>query len=168
MQNFENQQPNETPVDRREETVITQQPGFATTEQTVRDVAAERRINIFQVTRLIWAVLTLLEVMLALRFLLKLVGANAASGFGTFVYGATALLVLPFNGLLSSWSAGESVLEVTTLVAMAIYALLFWGGVRVMAMALERGGARTVTRTTREVTPGGAGNERTTRTITRD
>ena len=52
--------------------------------------------------------------------------------------------------------------------AMAIYALVFWGGVRVLSMVMERGGARTVTRTTREQTPGGVGNERTTRTVSRD
>jgi hypothetical protein len=149
---------NDNAVDRREETVVTQQPGYATTEQTVRDMAAERRMNIYQVTRLIWTILAVLEIMLGLRFLLKLIGANAASGFGGLVYGSTALF----------WSSGTSVLEVTTLVAMAIYALVFWGGVRVLSMVMERGGARTVTRTTREQTPGGVGNERTTRTVSRD
>jgi hypothetical protein len=158
---------NDTAVDRREETVVTQQPGYATTEQTVRDVAAERRMTIFQVTRLIWTLLAVLEIMLGLRFLLKLMGANAASGFGGLVYGSTALFVAPFTGLLSFWSSGAMVLEVTTLVAMAIYALVFWGGVRVLGMVMERGSARTVTRTTREQTPGGSGNERTTRTISR-
>lgn len=168
MQNSDSQRPIDAAVDRREETVTTQQPGYATTEQSVRDVAAERRMNQYQITRLVWAILALLEVMLGLRFLLKLIGANAASGFGTFVYGFTGLFVVPFNGLLSSWSAGSSVLEVTTLVAMAIYALFFWGMLRVLAMVMDRGGARTVTRTTREQTPGGAGNERTTHTISRD
>jgi uncharacterized membrane protein len=168
MQASDSQFPIDAAVDRREETVTTQEPGYATIEQTVRDVAAERRINQYQVTRLVWAMLALVEVLLGLRFLLKLIGANADSGFGTFIYGLTGLFVAPFNGLLSSWSAGNSVLEVTTLVAMAIYALVFWGVVRVLAMVLDRGGARTVTRTTREQTPGGAGNERTTHTVSRD
>lgn len=83
------------------------------------------------------------------------------------VYGTTELFVMPFAGLLSYWSAGESILEVTTRVAMGIYALLVWGIVRVLSMVMERGGARTVTRTTRELTPGGTGNERTTHTVTR-
>ena len=157
---------NESAVDRREETVVTQQPGYATTEQTVRDVAAERRMTIFQVTRIIWTILAVLEIMLGLRFVLKLLGANAASGFGTFVYGTTGLFVAPFAGLLSFWSSGELVLELTTLVAMAIYALVFWGIVRVLGMAMERSSARTVTRSTREQTPGGPGNERITHTTT--
>ena len=157
----------EIAVDRREETVVTQQPGYATTEQTVRDLAAERRMTVYQVTRLIWSILSLLEIMLGLRFLLKLIGANAASGFGTFVYGTTELFVAPFTTLLASWSSGNSILEVTTLIAMGIYALVFWGSVRVFGMIMERSGARTVTRSTREQTPGGVGNERTTHTISR-
>lgn len=158
---------NEVAVDRREETVVTREPGYALTQQTVRDVAAERRMRVFQVTRLTWGFLSLLEIMLGLRFLLKLIGANGASGFGSLVYGTTGLFVAPFTGLLSFWSSGDSILEVTTLVAMAIYALLFWGFVRVVGMVMERSGARTVTRSTREQTPGGAGNERTTHTISR-
>jgi YggT family protein len=153
-------------VDRREETVVTAQPGYSTTEQSVRDVAAERRMNVYQATRLIWTVLAVLEVMLGLRFLLKLVGANAASGFGGFVYGTTALFVNPFAGLVSTWNSGTSILEVNTLVAMGIYALLFWGIVRVLSMVMERTGNRTVTRSTREQTAGGPGNERITHTTT--
>src|SRR6202158_3869027 len=118
-----NSQFEEVAVDRREQTVATAQPGYTTTEQTVRDVAAERRMNMFQGTRLIWSILALLEIMLGLRFLLKLIGANGASGFGGFVYGPTGLFVTPFAGLVSTWSSGDSILEVNTLVAIAIYAL---------------------------------------------
>ena len=164
----EMQQIPELGVDRREETIVTQQPGYATTEQVVRDVAAERRMQAYQLTRIIWGLLTLLEIMLGLRFLLNLMGANAASGFATLVYGSTALFVAPFSGLFPSWSSGAMVLEVTTLVAMGIYALLTWGLVRVLGLILERTGARTVTRSTREQTSGGPGNERTTHTTIND
>ena len=157
----------EVAVDRREETVVTAEPGYTTTEQSVHDVAAERRMNVFQLNRLIWSILALLEIMLGLRFLLKLIGAHAASGFGGFVYGTTDLVVKPFAGLVSTWTSGNSILEVNTLVAMAIYALLFWGIVRVLEMVMERGGARTVTRSTREQTAGGPGNERITHTTTK-
>jgi YggT family protein len=157
---------NPVAVDRREETVTTAQPGYTTTEQSVRDVAAEQRMVVFQATRLIWAVLALLEIMLGLRFMLKLVGANADSGFGSFVYGTTGLFVKPFANLVSTWTSGASILEVNTLVAMAIYALVFWGIVRVVAMVMDRSGVRTVTRSTREQTAGGPGNEITTHTTT--
>jgi len=150
------------PVDRREETVVTQQPGYATTERITRDVAAENRLRLFQVNRIIWSVLGLVEVLLGLRFLLKLMAANPDSGFGTFIYGITGLFVMPFTGLTPSWEYGAAILEVTTLVAMLVYALFFWGVVYVIRIAMDRPNARTVSRSTREITPGGG--ERTTHT----
>jgi len=154
------QQSNEVAVDRREETVVTQQPGYAATEQVTRDVAAERRI--------IWTILSLLEILLALRFALKLIGANPNAGFAVFMYGITGVFVMPFTGLVATWFSGETILEVTTLIAMAVYALFAWVVVRVIPIVTDRASARTVTRTTREQTPGGAGNERTTHTISSD
>jgi uncharacterized membrane protein len=158
-----NQHLTEVAVDRREETVVTQQPGYAATEQVTRDVAAERRLVLYQVTRIVWSILGLLEVLLGLRFLLKLIAANPDSGFGAFMYGLTGLFVAPFAGLVPTWVSGETILEVTTLIAMAVYALLFWGIVRVIRIVMDRPSARTVTRSTREQTPG-TGTERTTHT----
>jgi uncharacterized membrane protein len=150
-------------VDRREETVVTQQTGYAATEKVTRDVAAERQMRLFQFTRIVWTILGVLEVLLALRFVLKLIGANPNSGFAVFMYGLTGLFTAPFTGLVSTWSSGETVLEVTTLIAMAIYALLFWGVVSLIPILTDRARARTVTRTTREQTPD-TGTERTTHT----
>jgi uncharacterized membrane protein len=159
---------NEVAVDRREETVVTHQPGYVATEQVVRDVAAERRLMLFQVNQVIWTVLGILEVLLALRFVLKLIGANPASGFATFMYGVTGVFTGPFSSLVSNWVSGDTVLEVTTLIAMAIYALIFWGVVRIIPLFTERASARIVTRTTQEQTPGNDGSEHTTHTISND
>ena len=150
-------------VDRREETVVTQQPGYAATEKVTRDAAAERQLSLFQFTRIIWTILGILEVLLALRFGLKLIGANPESGFAVFMYGLTGVFTAPFTGLVATWVSGEIVLEVTTLIAMAIYALIFWGVVRITPIIVDRPRARTVTRTTREQTPD-TGTERTTHT----
>ena len=155
-------QPNQVAVDRREETVVTQQPGYAATEQVTRDVAAERRLVLFQVTRIVWSVLGLLEILLGLRFMLKLIAANPNSGFAVFMYGITGPFMAPFKGLIGTPTSGGTILEVTTLIAMAIYALLFWGVVRVIQIVADRPSARTVTRSVREQTPGGS--ERTTHT----
>jgi len=156
-----NQPINERAVDRREETVTTQQPGYAATEQVTRDVAAERRLRLFQINRILYTILGVLEILLGLRFLLKLISANVGSGFAGFIYGITNVFVAPFTGLIGT----PANLEVTTLIAMAVYALLVWVIVRVIAIAVDRPTARSVTRSTREQTPGGTGNERITRTI---
>jgi len=158
-----NQPTHQVAVDRREETVVTQQPGYAATEQVTRDVAAERRQALFQVTRIVWSFLVLLEVLLGLRFVLKLIAANPDSGFAAFMYGITGLFIAPFAGLIGTPTSGGTILEVTTLIAMAIYALIFWGIVSVIRIVADRPIARTVTRSVREQLSG-TGAERTTRT----
>jgi uncharacterized membrane protein len=155
---------NDVAVDRREETVTTQQPGYAATEQVVRDVAAERRLGLFQIYRFMWSILAFLEILLAFRFVLRMIAANPDSGFATLIYGITGVFVAPFNGLISTPTSGGSSLEVTTLIAMAVYALVFWGIAYVIRMITDRPRARSFTRTTREQIQGGEGNVRTTHT----
>ncbi len=164
---IDNQDNNNIAVDRQEETVITQQPGFAATEQVSRDVAAERRMRMFRTRRILYSVLSLLEIFLGLRFFLKMIGANAGSGFSIFVYGITSPFVAPFANLIGTPTFGDVILEATTLIAMAIYALFFWGIVQVVRIAADRPSARSVMRTTREHIPE-TGTERTTRSVRRD
>jgi YggT family protein len=146
----ENQQIDEVAVDRRAETVVTQQAGYAATEQVTRDVAAERRLTSFQINRFMWTLLGILEILLGIRFMLKLIAANPDSGFTIFIYGITAVFIAPFNALLGTPSVGSSIIEVTTLIAMAVYALLIWVLVRLIQIVVDRPVARTVTRSTRE------------------
>lgn len=158
-----NQPPNEIAVDRREETVVTQQPGYAATEQVTRDVAAERRQTWVMVNRIMWSIAGLLEILLGLRFALKLIAANPASDFAAFIYGITGPFIAPFALLIGTPTSGGIILEVTTLIAMSIYALIFWGIAHVLQIVADRPSARTVTRSTREQTPD-AGVQRTTHT----
>jgi len=160
-----NQPNHEVAVDRREETVVTQQPGYAATEQVTRDVAAERRQSFALVLQIVWGILALLEILLGLRFMLKLIAANPDAGFAAFVYGITAPFLAPFEALVGTPASGGMVLEVTTLIAMGVYALIFWGVVYVIRIVADRPSARTVSRSTREQT--GEGTERTTHTTRR-
>lgn len=161
---IDNHEPNHAEVDRREETVVTRQPGYAATEQIIQDVAAERRMGIYQFNRILWSILAFLEILLIFRFVLRLIAANPDSGFAMLIYGITGLFVAPFNGLVGTPTSGGTALEVTTLIAMAVYALMFWGFAYVMRMIAERPSARSFTRSTREQIQGEEGSVRTTRT----
>src|SRR5512140_3649813 len=99
---IEHQETEDVAVDRREETLVTRQPGYAATEQVVHDVAAEHRMKMFQINRILWSLLVFLEIMLAIRFGLRLIAANPDSGFGMFMYGITGVFVAPFNGLVGT------------------------------------------------------------------
>jgi YggT family protein len=158
----ENRQNNELSVDRREETVVTQQPGYAATERVTRDVAAEHRLQLFQIVRIVWTILGLLEILLGLRFVLKLIAANAASGFGALIYGVSGVFVAPFAGLITTPVSGGTILEITTLIAMAVYALFFWLVVRGIAIVADRPSARSVSRSVHEVSADGSNSTTST------
>jgi hypothetical protein len=76
--------------------------------------------------QVIWWIVGFIEVLIAIRFVLKLFGANPAP-FVRFMYDVTWPLVAPFHGIFNTAQEGKSILEPESLVAMAIYALIGWG-----------------------------------------
>jgi YggT family protein len=69
-----------------------------------------------------------LEVILALRFVFRLLGASQDNSFTQFLYNLSHVFVAPFNGIFHDQALGtRSVIELSTLVAMLVYALLTWG-----------------------------------------
>lgn len=103
-----------------------QQVSQVTTSNREPKSNRDQRLFTFKATYLIWLALVMLEGLLALRLGLKLIGANEASPFAVLVYGISGILVFPFSGLIDGRSAGGFVLEISTLIAMVVYALLFW------------------------------------------
>lgn len=91
-----------------------------------REPEREQRIFTFKATQLVWLLFGVLEAMIALRIGLKLIGANAASPIAIFIYGFTDLFLWPFTGLTGTPAAGGMVLEVTSVIAMLVYALVAW------------------------------------------
>jgi len=87
------------------------------------------------IARVIWYVSGVLSVLLAARFLLALAGANGANGFDRFISGASGPFVAPFTSLFGATPAsGAPRLEVSILVALAVYALVAWGLVRLVTI----------------------------------
>lgn len=99
--------------------------------------AEGRRQSLAKATQIIWLVTSILEVLIGIRVLLKLLGANPQAGFARFIYGITAVFLAPFLALFPSPQAAGSVLEMSSLVAMLVYALIAWGIIRVMWVSLE-------------------------------
>ena len=76
---------------------------------------------------LLWF-LTVLEITLLLRFLLKLIGADPANLFAGFLYALTDILLYPFAGIVKSPSIHppNQMFEFSTLIAMIVYFLIFY------------------------------------------
>lgn len=82
----------------------------------------------------VWYIVGFILILLAFRFVMKLLGANPDSGFVNFIYAITNLLTAPFDNIFGvvRATAGEvrSVFEPSILVAGAVYALIGWGIVK--------------------------------------
>lgn len=87
----------------------------------------ETKKAIFRTYQIIWYVLGVIEVLLAFRILLKLLGANTQSGFTSFIYAISNPFALPFAGILGITDVSEMVFEWSTLIAMAVYAIVAYG-----------------------------------------
>ena len=86
----------------------------------------EQRIFSFKATQLVWLLFGVLEALIALRIGLKLIGANPESPIVALIYGLTFLFLFPFEGLVASPTFGGMVLEISSMFAMLIYALIAW------------------------------------------
>lgn len=77
-----------------------------------------------------------LEILLAFRLILKLMGANSFSAFVGLIYGVTGVFIVPFQGIFhQATTTGietTAVLEPATLVAIVVYAVLAIGIVKLI------------------------------------
>lgn len=89
---------------------------------------------LYRGTQVVWYILGILEALLAFRFVLKLLGANAAAGFTSFVYGVTKPFAAPFLSVFKMTKVEGSIFEWTTLLAMLVYWLIAVAIVRMFLM----------------------------------
>ncbi|HEY5540301.1 MAG TPA: hypothetical protein VIL41_02480 [Coriobacteriia bacterium] len=97
-------------------------------------------------SRVVWFVFGVIEVLIAVRFVLKLLGANSEAGFVRFMYGVSGVFMAPFNAIFSTQRVAASRLEWSALVAIAVYALIAWGVVMLIRAVSPREHAETVER----------------------
>lgn len=76
---------------------------------------------IYRGTQIVWYILGIIEVLLAFRLVLKLLGANAVAGFTSFIYGVTYIFAAPFLKVFRITQVAGSVFEWTTILAMLVY-----------------------------------------------
>ncbi len=98
----------------------------------------EQRLATFKGTQLIWWLFGLLEAILALRFIFKLIGVNAANSFASILYIVSDFFLKPFSSLTGTPAASGMVFEFSTLLAMVIYGLVGWGLERLVNVLFYR------------------------------
>jgi uncharacterized protein YggT (Ycf19 family) len=94
--------------------------------------------------QIVWWIVGLIDTLIAIRFLLKMFGANTASAFVSFMYALTDPLVAPFHGIFNTAAAGRSVFEPESIVAIIIYTLIGWGIVSLIRLLARNRSTTTV------------------------
>jgi YggT family protein len=101
--------------------------------------AANQNSAIARIIHIVYFLFGILELLLALRVLLRLFGANPANGFANFIYTLSGPFVALFASLLGNPALSTaSVLEITTIVAMIVYGILAWLITRLIWLVLSR------------------------------
>jgi len=85
--------------------------------------------------RIVGVIFSAIEILLALRLILKLFGANAENAFMKVLYSITGVFVMLFEGIFARVTidkASGAVFEPATLIAMVLIALIAWGVLKLM------------------------------------
>ena len=103
------------------------------TEQERVEIS-QRAMILSRVIRIISYLVSALLVLLLLRFLLRLSGANPENMFANFIYNLSEPFFAPFDNLFMNPTdlVGTNVFDVNVLVAMGAYALLGWLTIRLI------------------------------------
>jgi hypothetical protein len=85
--------------------------------------------------RAVWYIAGVIIGLLAIRFVFILLGANRGNGFVDLAYSLSYPFAAPFFGIFGyTLRYGVSRFELSTLVAMGIYALIAWGVARLITI----------------------------------
>ncbi|MCD4714756.1 MAG: YggT family protein [Clostridiales bacterium] len=100
-----------------------------------KPVATQRNIKARKIT---YYILGALEILFAFRLVFKVLGANPESMFVNVIYSLTNIFLAPFEGIfrmaVTDGIETQSVLEPQLLIAMASYAVLAWGIVKLIEL----------------------------------
>lgn len=112
-------------------------PNGAVVEEQTKSVKSQTNPKT-TVANVVWYLFGLVAILLAIRFVLKLTGANPTNGFVDFIYSITGFLSAPFDSIFgvaeTSGRVITSVFEPSILVAIAVYGLVAWGIVKLLTL----------------------------------
>ncbi len=101
--------------------------------------SANQNSAITRIVNIVYFLFSALELLLASRLTLHLLGVNADNSFADFIYKLSAPFVALFTSLLKNPTlTGSAILEVTTIIAMLVWAIVAWLLGRLIWLVLSR------------------------------
>jgi len=136
--------------DRHERVVVRQEGDRVKEKRVVEDPNLENRQMVSKVAQLVWLFFGILEASIGFRIMLKLIAANPNSWFTSFVYQFTNVFLWPFQNIVSNPSFQNSVIEITSMIAILVYAFIAWAIVRLIWLVFYHRSTDRVTTYDRE------------------
>lgn len=137
-------------IDQHKKVVVQQSGDHIHEEHVVQNVNLEYREAIHKVTQFIWLLFGGLEALIGIRVILMLIGANPANPFTALVYQLSEIFLWPFRNIVGNPGFQNYILEITSLIAMIVYALIGWVIVRLIWVLFYRAPTSQVTTYHRE------------------
>ena len=107
-------------------------------QTTQKEPESERLIFTFKVNQVIWLLLSIFEALLALRFVLKLIGAKPTPRWPRLFMFSAALCGCGFSSFDRDTRSRRHGPEVSTLIAMLVYGLIAWAVERIIFVTFYR------------------------------
>lgn len=119
------------------DTHTTPQPEMPHVEVTLKEeqLPTQRIKPLYRSSQIIWYILGVIEILLLLRLLLRMLGANTQAGFTYFIYSLTGVIAGPFYLVFRPSQVQGSIFEWSTLLAMLVYAMVAWLIVKALVMS---------------------------------
>ena len=131
MNNDQDQQVTEVRESNRVQNGTNVRRQSVSTSETVGNNVVARRI--------VYYIAGFIIALLALRLVLLLLAANQGAPFVDFVYGLSSVFAWPFYGIFSYQpSYGQSTFEISTVVAIIVYALIAMGIAKLFTLTSSR------------------------------
>jgi YggT family protein len=134
-------------TERHEQVKVERGDGFERRQRVVAFEPSTRVILVSRISKFIWLLTGILDVLIAFRFVLKMIAANPGNGFADFIYGLTNFFVSPFLGLVNTpVGADGSMVEIGSLFAIVFYTLVAAVIIQLMRILFAgTGGSKQVT-----------------------
>ena len=99
----------------------------------------------FRAAAVVGLIVGIVDIIIAARFLGKLLGASAHSAFVNFIYQLSGVMVAPFTGIFGDTGNKTNTFETASLVAIVVYAVIAWGIVVLIRIVTAPHGTKPAT-----------------------
>jgi uncharacterized protein YggT (Ycf19 family) len=106
---------------KREHIEVVRGDGIERRQKVVEVAPSNRRVFVSRFSQFLWLIVSVIVILLGLRFAFVLITANAATGFVHFIYQVTDPLVAPFKNIVNTPG-----FDIASIIAIFVYMIVGW------------------------------------------